>query len=206
VPTPATQCFTPFQAQVVRATRLDACGAPVHAAKSTIVSDGIIDVQAKRQEDKGDDVIVKKAKGTFSVNESGKPQLKWYDVTLTMTQVDPDLFEMATGQQLVLDKDSNPVGFRVSESIPTDTGIAWETWTKIATDNGNCGGGSVQYGYFLLPRLTQLVLGDFKVDKGAMDCIITGNTKHNSAWGVGPHACLSDQLSDNRRHPQGTSD
>lgn len=185
--TPSTVCYAPFQAQTIRVTRLDNCGAPVIGQKSTIVSDGLISVELKGNVDTGTDITVKNAKGDLKVVQPGKKNLTDYDVTVTMTEVDPDLFEMATGQTLVLDAKGNAVGIRQSESIPADTGIAIETWTKVGTGDGPCDGASELYGYFLTPYVVNGLLGDVTLNDGAMSCVFSGNTKRYPKWGTGPY-------------------
>lgn len=185
-----TTCFAPFQAQAIRATRLDGCGAPVVGPKSTLVSDGVISVEMKGQIDTGTDVEVKNAKGELKVSDPACPQFKWYDVTITMTDVDPDLFEMTTSQQLITATAGAAIGFRISEGAPCNSGIALETWTKVGTDDGDCGADGPLFGYFLLPQIVNGMLGDITLNDGAMSCVLTGRTKRGSKWGVGPATYL----------------
>jgi hypothetical protein len=181
-----TKIYTPFRAEKIRVTRLDACGTPATGSKVKVVSDGVISVEWKGSTDTGTEVEVKNAAGAIKVSKAGKATLKYVDATLTMTDVNPDLFEMVTGQQLITDGQGNAVGIAVGE---LSTGIvAVETWTDIGTEFGACDGS--QFGYFILPFLVQGMIGDFTLNDGAMSCVLTARTQRGSGWGVGPAGYL----------------
>lgn len=190
-----TQCYTPFQAQAIRATRLDACGVPVIGTKSTLVSDGVISVELKGQTDSGTDVEVKNAKGQIKLSAPGCPTLKYIDATVTMVDVDPDLFELWTNQQLVTDSRGNVVGIREDEYIPCNHGVALETWTLSGSDAGQCITGGQDYGYFLAPYIVNGMIGDVTLNDGAMSCVLTGRTKRGSGWGLGPYNVMDSAVS-----------
>jgi hypothetical protein len=184
----STECWTPFRAQNFRATRLDGCGAPVIGAKSTVVSDGLISVAFKINWDDQDDLVQKNAAGAIKLNVPGVSQIKSCDVTLTMIGIDPDLYEMWTGQPLVM-RGANATGFRGRGNI-SSPGVALETWSLVDTDD--CDGDNPPYGYFLLPRIVKGKIGDATLNDGKMDCILTGTTRNKSQWGTGPYDVVMD--------------
>lgn len=185
--TATSKCFTPIRAQVLRATRLDACGVPAPGTRSTLVSDGIISVEAKANYDSGTKILVRNAAGKIKASDPAPQVLDYYAVTITCTDVEPDLYEMLTGQQLVTDSAGNSVGFRVNEEVSLANGIALETWTNIATDASACVGGVQNWGYFLLPYIASGTLGDISLNDGALSFVLNGNTKRGSGWDVGPY-------------------
>lgn len=187
---PAEVPYTPFRADRMRLTRLDGCGAPVTGPKTTLVTDGLISVEWKAEIDSGNDVEVKNAKGALKVSSPGLSIIKYITPTLTLVGVDPEAYELVTGQQLVTNGQGQPVGINGQESISAAYGVAVETWTEVGTEDGDCGPDGLLYGYFLLPFVTKGQIGDMTLNDGAMDCVLMGRTKRGSQWGTGPATYL----------------
>jgi hypothetical protein len=180
-----TVCLKPIRGNVMRLTKLDACGTPVHGSKAFVVTDGFVSVELKAQIESGTEYKLKGANDQFIVNDVGRPLLKWYEVTINMGEVDPEAFNIATGSPIVLDDSATPqsVGYRVREGVYQD--FALELWTDLSGQP--CSGGNVAYGYLLLPWVTNAIVGDFTVENGLLTMPIQGaRTHNNSLWGTGP--------------------
>ncbi|MFC1410404.1 hypothetical protein ACEZCY_14175 [Streptacidiphilus sp. N1-12] len=170
----------------MRVTRLDACGVPVIGACSTIVSAGFVSIAYSPEIEKADEILVKAASGAICVNDPGINQTKWFNAEATFCGVDPDMVNMMTGNALVLDALGSAAGYRVASGSPL-ANFGLEVWADISGQT--CGPGVArEYGYFLLPYVTQGYVNDFKIENDAASFVITGaRTKDGSGWGVGPY-------------------
>lgn len=182
----ATYCLKPIRGKVMRLTRLDACGAPVHGPKATVTSKGFVSVEITMEVEDGTEYQLKGADDTFIVNDRGRPQIKWANVTINMGNVDPDVYNIATGSPLVMNDATIPeaVGFRVREAVYGD--FALEVWTDLSGQA--CAAGVPAYGYLLLPWVKDGIVGDFTVQNELITFpIAQARTSAGSGWGVGPY-------------------
>lgn len=180
-----TVCLKPIRLDVVRVTKVDACGTPIHGSKTFVVSDGTVSLDVKMNIEAGTTYKLKGANDQFIVNDVGRPLLNWADITLNMGKVDPEMYALMTGMPIVLDDAATPnsVGFRIREKTFQD--FALEGWTDLSGQA--CVGGNVAYGYVLFPWVTNAILGDFVLDNSlATFPIQQARTKSGSNWGVGP--------------------
>lgn len=180
----ATTCFPVVRGKVMRLTRLDECGAPVEGACSTVVSDGFVRVNASPNIEEGEEYLVKNADGRVCVIDRGCPEIKYIDVELEFCKVDPDLFSMALGTSTENNYAGQAVGFRVDKDVSCDEGFGLEVWTGIPSA---CTGGIVQYGYLLLPWVTNGIIGDIVIENGVTTFTLSGQARYGGAWGVGPY-------------------
>src|SRR4030042_1299744 len=111
-------CESYFQGFVVRVTRLDECGAPVAGACSTVVSNGFVKVEIEPDEEDGEVLTQVKADGTRCYYREGPKQLNRFKTNIEFCDVDPELFNIATGVTLVTDDATPPVsrGFAVDSA------------------------------------------------------------------------------------------
>lgn len=181
-------CWSSIGAEVMRATRLDACGAPVEGPCSTVVSDGFVSIGWESEIAEGTDTEVRKANGRLCVSDRACDELRWLNLTISFCQVNPDLFSMMTGYEVVLDYDGQSVGNRIGEQILCDGGIALEAWTRIpglpctpGVDNAK------PWGYFLAPWIKSAILNSFTMENDAATFEITARTSSASTWDVGPY-------------------
>lgn len=180
-----TVCLKPIRLNVIRVTKVDACGAPIHGSKTFVVTDGTVSLDVKLNIEAGTTYKLKGANDKFIVNDVGRPLLNWADLTLNVGKVDPELHALMTGMPIVLDDAATPqsIGFRLREQTFQD--FALEGWTDLSGQQ--CVGGNVAYGYVLFPWVTNAILGDFTLDNSlATFPIQQARTKSGSAWGVGP--------------------
>lgn len=182
-----TTVWPTIRSHVVRATKLDSCAAPVVGQKSTLVTGGHISVKLSPQYEDGEETNQKAASGKLRVVDKADDQLKYFNFEAVFAEVNPDLFNLLTGQPIVLDYLGNAVGIRIGETINANAAI--ETWTDVP--NTACGPNGKSYGYFLMPWMTGGRLGDFSFENALATFTITGRTSSDAQWGVGPYDVVS---------------
>src|SRR6185369_53122 len=157
-------CLKPIRGRTMRVTKLDACGAPVHGPKATVVTEGFISVEMRINIEDPTSYKVKGANDKFIINDQGLPLVNWVDLTINMGLVDPELYNLMTGMPLELNDAGTPesVGFRLRENVSAN--FALELWTDLSGQP--CVAGLVQYGYLLLPYVVNGVPGDVTVENG----------------------------------------
>lgn len=180
---PTTLCWDSVRGKVARYTKNNACGAPVAGAKNTLVSDGFVSIEYAIEYEDGEEMSQKKADGRFAFLFKDDDQIKWVNVNIKFTGVNPDLMGMVLGQPIVLDHEGNAVGIRIGQPAATDWGL--ETWTDIP---GAACTTAKRYGYFLAPWLHGGKLSNFTIENGAAEFGIEGaRTIAGSQWGTGPY-------------------
>jgi hypothetical protein len=181
-------CWSSIGAEVMRATRLDACGAPVEGPCSTVVSDGFVSIGWESEIKEGTEVEVTKANGRLCVSDKACDELKWMNLTISFCQVNPDLFSMMTGYETVLDYAGESIGNRIGQDILCDGGIALETWTRIPGQPCTPGAtNNKPWGYFLAPWIKGAILNSFTMENDSATFEITARTEKGGAWGTGPY-------------------
>lgn len=183
----ATTKFSSIKARRMRLTAVDACGAPILGAGSTIVTGGFVSVAASAQVEAGDEMVVKNAWGEFCVNDKGDDRVKRWDLTMEFCEVDPQLLSLLTGGR-VFTQSTTPVGGTFGEQVGQD--FALELWTKIA--GGACvegGGGSANsWIYWVFPHIRGGVIGDLSFENGPLSMSVKASTTGAGAdWGTGPY-------------------
>lgn len=177
-------CFSTVRGTRMRTTLTDECGVPSTGAGDSAVTDGFVSVSFSPENEDRDEILLKNAAGLPCVSATTAPQLKWYNVEIEFCKVDPELFALITGQTLVDDYGSDPVGISIGDSV-VDTGFALETWTEIPGQA--CTTGAQSHGYFLAPWITEAVFDDFSIENDALTFTISGRTNSQHAWGAGPY-------------------
>lgn len=197
-----SECFTPLRVPAVRVTQLDACGVPVDGACNQVVSSGIISVAQSPEYEARQDYFTLNADAQPCITDTAPPILKWINLTITFCNVDPQLFALVSGEPLVLDDATIPnvVGWDTAVGSVNTVNFGFEGWTRIGGANA-CTDGNVNYGYFLLPWVTEGTIGDVTFANAATTFTVTGRTNANSPWGTGPYNVLVNQTGDNAGFP-----
>lgn len=180
--------FSPVRGTRLRATVTDECGVPSTGVGDSVITSGFITVSFSPEMRDRTEIELENAAGDICVSDTTKPVLKWYNVEIEFCKVDPELFAMLTGQEVISGHDATPIGFAVG-SDTADTGFSLELWTDVAGQA--CAGGVLSYGYLLAPWLNEGVLGDFTLENDAITFTITARTNANHAWGTGPYDVLA---------------
>jgi hypothetical protein len=182
----------------VRVTALDECGRPVYAEESPgigelplhVVSDGVISLGYEDENEDGDEFIQKNGWGELCVNEMGNSVFKRANVTISFCNVDPELFSIVLGTELILNGAGDAIGYSKSEGL-LDHGFALEGWAGVA--GVECTAENIDYGYVLFPFITDGKLSSaVTFENGNTTFEMTGFTRPGVAWGVGPYDVQSD--------------
>lgn len=189
-------CQAPIQGTTMRVQTVNSCGTPSVGSCVSAVSTGFVSVEMQDQVESGQEIIVQNAAGIMCVNEKSIKQLKWINVTITFCNVDPELFNLVTGSTLVLNNAVSPaaVGFQTRTSNYAAGAFGLEVWTNISQAACATIGtfSLVPYGYFLLPNVVEGVVGDVKIENGAVSFTVNGRTKQGTNWGTGPKNVLAN--------------
>lgn len=187
-----TTCANYLQGLVMRATKLDACGAPVAGATSTVVTKGFINVELEADEESGNAIAPTLANGERCYYYSTQKNLNGIKANIELCQVDPDFFNLVTGAPLVVD-DASPtpgsIGFTTDSASYGIANVALELW--LSTKGTSCstsGTSTRRWGYYLMPWVYQGTVGKPTVENDAVNFTISDAiTQDGNQWGVGPY-------------------
>jgi hypothetical protein len=183
----------------LRATLIDACGAPIGGACAQIVTKGFISVAMSDNIESPDEFKQKNAGGTYCYYSRSEPLLNYIGVKVALCSVNPELFSFLTGAPIVYD-DNTPaqaIGWGTDTDSYASASIALEVWTNLAKVRGAracSASGRPQYGYLLLPWLIEGTIEDVTIENGPMNFTIDTITQEGNDWGVGPYDVLVDRL------------
>jgi hypothetical protein len=199
-----------------RFTRVNACGMPLAGARNRLVTKAWASLTLTPVNREATDLEQLNAEGLPCFEDRTPPSRRWYTPALELCGVDPDVITMFTGWESVLDADDAPIGFRDSDKIESELGIAIEIWTngKAADDCGeelptsdsifSAPGTGTKYGYFLFAG-TEWTLGDIAIGATVASLTVTGRTIAMPHWGMGPYNVAADAEGDAVRLLQPTS-
>lgn len=199
----------------LRATRINACGMPIAGARNRLVTKGWVSLGLTPVMRDAQDLEQTNAEGRVCVSDRTPPERRWYTPALELCGVDPDVITMFTGWESVLDADDAPVGFRDSDVIESEAGIALEIWTSGKSEEDcadvptkdsafSAAGSGRKYGYFLFGG-TEWTLGDITIGSTVATLTLTGRTIAMPAWGTGPYNVAADEDGDAVRLLEPTS-
>ncbi len=184
-----TVCQSYAQLYKIRATLLDSCGRPVEGPASTVVSSGVVTVNAETEKEDGDELIQKDGQGRLCINKRSDDQFKRANLTIVFCQVDPALFSMLTGQGIEVDYQGDAVGYSWAEGVAASH-FALEAWIGVGDED--CAAGDLPYGYMVWPHVTNGYASGMELGNTAITFELTAWTKAGSGWGVGPYDVLND--------------
>jgi hypothetical protein len=172
-------------ADVIRITRVDQCGNPVCGDDNSFVAECFSSIAMNNNVDDGDDIEYKAANGKVCGYRKACPTFRGYDMELNIFSVSPEILELLTGQPVVLGFDGTPIGIDTC-GVACKSGFALELWAEVLGEE--CAEGAQgQWLYFLLPWISNGLLGDLEVGSEAVTLQITGATRAGGSWGVGPY-------------------
>lgn len=182
----ASQCLPVLQFDAVRVTRLTSCGAPVDSPCAYATSESVVTLAMTNNNQDRQEFLQLNGKGEICVDATVEPQLRWIGVELTFCNVDPELFNIVTGESLVLNDAVSPVaiGWNTSQEGPLNSFFGLEAW---ALTGESCDDGVPDFELFELPFIVGGQVSDVTLENGNINFTITGRTKRNSLWGVGPY-------------------
>jgi hypothetical protein len=195
-----SRCFPTLKLRRVRVTELDECGRPVYAespespespggAPTNVVTDGTISLNYEEDYEEGDEFFVKNGWGDACINDRANSVLKRANITVNFCYVDPELFSLMMGTELIVDAEGNAIGYIREEGI-TDANFALEGWTGVP--GVECGAATLPYGYIVFPYVTDIKIGGVTFENGTTSFEFSGWTRPGVAWAEGPYDVQSD--------------
>ena len=186
-----TKCFTLVRGRRMRVTRLDDCGRIVFGDDSQAVSKGFVSVALTANTSESDEISVTDADGEVIVLEPSEENLAGYGAEIVFRQVDPELFNVITGQKTYANYSGDIIGLVVNTKIKPKR-VALELWAGVhggdACENPEAQG---DYGYMLLPNLKGGIVGDITVENGAINFTIRGaRSLDGNYWKQGPYPVM----------------
>lgn len=174
-------------ADVIRVTRVDGCGRPICGEDNGYVFDCFATLAMNANVEEGEDLEYKAANGRVCGFKRGCPSFRGFDVELSFFDVSPQLIEITTGNPVVFGFDGQPIGYDDC-SIQCNSGFAIELWAEVLGDDvcATDGAGEGAWIYWLMPWVTNGMLGNLEVGSEAANLTLTGATRAGGAWGVGP--------------------
>lgn len=172
-------------ADVMRITRVDQCGNPICGTDSSYVFDCFASLAMNVNSEDGEDVEYRAANGRVCGFKRGCPVFRGFDLELNIHTVSPELIEILTGQPVYHDYLGNAIGVDTC-GIQCNSGFALELWADVLGE-ACAEGARGQWMYFLLPWVTNGLLGDLEIGSEAVDVQLTGATRAGGSWGTGPY-------------------
>lgn len=186
-----TSILKSIKGNVVRLTRLNACGDPIVGSCSTVVSECFISVTLSGEFEAGTEFVQKSAWGELCISDKDPDVLKRVNVSMQFAELNPDALDIMT--------DSNTVTFSGSAIGSTwgtamnSGAFALEVWTKAS--GAACNAALPQWGYFLVPFIKNgKVDGDLTIQNDVLTVSIMGEAfpapddgTGKSTWDVSPY-------------------
>lgn len=188
---PNNKVWPSIHANIMRLTKLDACGVPIAATPAKLVTDGIVKVSATSEYEDGEETTKKKGSGKIGVQHKDPDVLKYLSLEIEFLGVDPEAWGLITGNPVVTDYLGNSTGIRLGD-YDVDANFALELWTDVP--GAACTGGLQPYGYFLWPFIGQGKVGDLEFAVEAAEFTLSATTKPGSGWGVGPYDVVLNEI------------
>lgn len=192
----ASRCYPLLRLRRVRVTQLDECGRPIYTESpgegvlpNHVVSNGVVRLAYEEDIEEGDEFIQKNGWGELCINDRANSYYKRNNVTIEFCDVDPELFSIVTGTDLILDSAGLAVGYRRLEGL-LDSNFALEGW--VGVPGVECGVTNLSYGYILFPLVTNATLEGVEFGNAVTTFTMTGFTRPGVGWGAGPYDVQPD--------------
>lgn len=190
-------CHSVVRAPSARVTRLGPCGEIESTGCDYAVTNSFVDITLTRVLQDRQDAFQLNANGDSCVDSPKAPFLRWYEVVITFCAVDPELFNIVSAEPLILNDALTPeaVGWCTLPDSASAANFALEFWTGTGDDE--CDDGEVTYGYGLLPRVVQGMIGDVTIANGVITFTVNAITKAGNQWGTGPYNVIINESGPN---------
>lgn len=179
------QCVSPIKAEVLRITRVDACGVPVTGESGAqVTTDGFISVANSPNYEEGQRFLQRKANGQPCVNQRDAGFFNWLQQTIALCTLDPDALVIATGERLITDG-ATGTGVAFGEGLLTAR-FSLETWQPVAGEGACTPGGLQRYVYWAFPNVGDAQITDFTFENDVFNFGWVDTTQRASPlWDLG---------------------
>lgn len=201
--------ITVFLGYTIRATKVDRCGKPIQGNANRIVTNGFIKVGLDPEMKAAKDLEQTTADGNVCVAQRTPAERKWWNTSLQLCGVDPDLYSMFMGYERILDYADRPIGFADRPDSDPNSGVVLEVWTGGTSDD-DCdepdddavfsqAGAGLNYGYYVFGS-NEWVPGPMTVEEAVGDFTLTGKTIAIPRWARGMYnvAAINSNLDPGR--------
>lgn len=195
------QCHSVVRAQAARVTRLGPCGEVLDSSCAYATTESVVTITLTKVLQERQDALQLNANGDICVDKPKPPILRWYEVSIEFCEVDPELFNIVSAEPLILNDALTPeaVGWCTLPDSPASSNFALEFW--VGTGDDECDEDDVVYGYGLLPRVVQGMIGDVTLQNGVITFTVMGITRAGNQWGTGPYNVIVNQTGANAGFP-----
>lgn len=173
------------EGEVVRITRVDDCGRPEEGADNAVVSECWASVQMTPIVNTGTDIEFIAMNGRTCAFKRACPDFRGYDITATFYEASPEQIELLTGNPVYFDYNGDPIGWD-DEQVACAGGFGLELWQSILGQECQSEDVDTQSFYWLLPWVTNGLLGDVTVNAEGLTFTVTASTRAGGAWELGP--------------------
>lgn len=172
------------EGDVVRITRVDACGRPVEGEDNAVVSECWASVEMAPNINTGTDIEMINLRGQTCGFRKACPDFRGFDNTGNFWEASPEQVEILTGNPVIFDQAGDPVGWD-DEQVACNTGFALEIWQQLLIED--CADEvDGQWAYWIEPWLTNGMLGTLTVNAEGLSFPITMASRSGGGWGLGP--------------------
>ena len=186
-----TRILKSIKGNVVRLTRLNACGDPIVGSCSSLVSECFISVTLSGEFESGTEFVQKNAWGNLCISDKDADVLKRVNVALQFAELNPDALDFMTDSNTVVSSGNN-IGSTWGTAM-NQTAFALEVWPKAS--GAACSPSSPSWGYFLVPFIKNGKLdGDLTIQNDVLTVSIMGEAfpapddgTGKSTWDVSPY-------------------
>lgn len=185
-------CMTPGVWEVVRITRVDACGRPVYGDCNAVVSRCIAQITDTPEVEEAEARVQTGFDGTACATEVGCDKINYHTLEATWSQINLDAFSfMNPAARITRDSSGEAIGRFGTQRIDCSAGYAIEVWARAMGQSDACAGQSEaegQWYYRVYPWVTGATPGDLTM--GGTDevaFVFSGRTKTGTRWGRGPY-------------------
>jgi hypothetical protein len=195
-------CHSVVRAPAARVTRLGPCGElPTSTSDGCdfAVTESFVDIALTKVWQERQDALQLNANGDICVDKPKAPILRWYEVVITFCAVDPELFNIVSAEPLVLNDALTPeaIGWCTLPDSAAASNFALEFWTNTEDECAE----TMDFGYGILPRLVQGVIGDVTINNGVITFTVTAITRAANQWGTGPYNVIINETGANAGLP-----
>lgn len=180
-----SNCGVSFGVCAVRLTRVDADG-NVIAGDNSYVTDKPLSVAVSVNKETGNTFSARNGCGCSIARFKSPDTFNWFEFTFTDLALEPIMQEFMLGADGILEG-IDTVGVNYPGALAceeAEPAVAFEFWTQHIV--GSAQDSDLPWIHWVFPR-TIWSLGDNTVEEQILNPVLTGFSRTNPLWGVGPY-------------------
>ena len=183
----AYRCLSSVFACRLRVTQLHSDGTLDPGTANQYTSDALISIGTSPQVETGAEITLRNGCGDVCVEVAGDDEVKRYNLTLSLCQLDVELLYLMAGGYL-LTKGGITVGMaerKIGDARPKVVVEAWSEARTRAQQAVHTSGSGLLYWRHVWP-FVEWTPGDYTLQNDALSVPLTGKAQENANMGVGP--------------------